>query len=166
MYISFLKHTVHVHVCSCRHLKIAISNETDRDKLSFGFWSHLTRFNTIYKANAKTFLTSDCTFTQWRAPWWIYRLFTGSCLLPITTLHILVPRQTRYRYYANWHPQYFLVIQNLFLIAHYTYENIRYGYRFWFLRSVYMILPKCSYNSTLSRAFFLGGGEKLEIRNF
>ena len=84
--------------------KIPISNETDRDKLSFGFWSHLTRFHTKYKVNAKTFLTSDCTFTQWRVPWWNGRLFAGSCLLPITTSHKLVPRQTRYWYYANWHP--------------------------------------------------------------
>ena len=86
-----------IYLQSCQHFKIPISNETDRDKLSFGFWSHLTRFNTKYKANAKTFLTSDCMFTQWRMPWWNRRLFAGSYLLPITTSHTLVPWQTRYR---------------------------------------------------------------------
>ena len=128
--------------------------KTDRDKLSFGFWSHLTQFNTKYKANAETFLTSDCTFTQWRVPWCNRRLFAGSCLLPITTLHKLVLRQTRYRYYAKWHPQYFSVIQNLFIVAHYTYENIRYGDRFWFLRSLYIILSKCSWAENFKFVIF------------
>ena len=123
---------------------IPISNETDRDKQFFGFWSHLTRFNAKYKANAKTFLTSDCTFTQWRAPWWKRSLFVGSCLLPINTLHKLVPPQTRYRYHANWHPYHLSVIHNLFIIVHYTYKNIQYGHRYWLLRSLYVTLPKCS----------------------
>ena len=83
---------IHCQLCIvCQHFKIPISTKTDRDKLSFGFWSHVTWLNTKYKANAKTFLTSDCTFSQWQASWLNLRHSAGSCLLPITTSHKLVP---------------------------------------------------------------------------